>query len=56
MLVVSHLIGDFVLQTDFQAEHKHGGLGRDPVRRRAIGAIPHLLQDDGRLLDSYMAR
>ncbi len=89
VLVVSHLVGDFLVQTDWQARHKHGGLGRDPVRRRAllthmatytaaflpalvwigletdaaravaigaIVAVPHLIQDDGRLLDAYMAR
>lgn len=89
VLFVSHLTGDFLLQTDWQARHKQGGLGRDPVRRRAlvthvviytaaflpalvwigletdaawavaIGlliAIPHLIQDDRRLLDAYMAR
>lgn len=89
VFVVSHLVGDFVLQNDSQAMHKYGGLGRDPVRRRAlfghvavyalcfvpaaiwigdelsaaaaIGlvalvAVPHLVQDDGRLLTAYMAR
>jgi hypothetical protein len=89
VLVASHLAGDFLLQTDWQARHKLGGLGRDPIRRRAlvthvivytaaffpalvwigletdaawavaIGlliAVPHLIQDDGRLLDAYMAR
>jgi hypothetical protein len=35
---VSHLAGDYVLQTDWQAEHKRGGLGADPVARRALGA------------------
>jgi hypothetical protein len=89
VLIASHLVGDFLLQTDWQARHKQGGLGNDPVRRRAllahvatytaaflpalvwiglerdvawavaIGAviaIPHWIQDDGRLLDAYMAR
>lgn len=88
VLVVSHLVGDFLFQTDWQARHKYGGLGREPIHRRAlvihvviytaafipalvwiglesdaawavaIGllvAIPHLIQDDGRLLDAYMA-
>ncbi|HEX3239368.1 MAG TPA: DUF3307 domain-containing protein [Solirubrobacterales bacterium] len=88
VLLVSHLVGDFLLQTDWQAAHKHGGLGTDPVRRRAllshvttymlafvpaliwiaseagigrailavlIVGIPHWIQDDGRLLDLYMA-
>jgi hypothetical protein len=89
VLITSHLVGDFLLQTDWQARHKHGGLGADPIRRRAllthvavytaaflpalvwigierdvawavligaVVAIPHLIQDDGRLLDAYMAR
>jgi Protein of unknown function (DUF3307) len=89
VLIASHLVGDFLLQTDWQARHKQGGLGPDPVRRRALlthvatytaaflpalvwiglerdvpwavamGAvivIPHWIQDDGRLLDAYMAR
>jgi hypothetical protein len=89
VLATSHLVGDFLLQTDWQARHKQGGLGSDPVRRRAllthiavytaafipaliwiglernavwavgIGllvAIPHMIQDDGRLLDAYMAK
>jgi len=84
---VCHLVGDYLLQTDWQARHKRGGLGRDPVARRAlvshitsytfafvpaliwlgddigaleavgIGAviaIPHLVQDDGRLLGRYI--
>jgi hypothetical protein len=36
--VVSHLVGDFVLQTDWQARHKYGGLGGSSVSRRALGA------------------
>lgn len=89
VLLVSHLAGDFLLQTDWQARHKRNGLGGDPVARRAllmhvitytlaflpalvwigiesdparavaIGvlvAVPHLIQDDRRLLDAYMAR
>ncbi|MGE5407644.1 MAG: DUF3307 domain-containing protein [Syntrophothermus sp.] len=88
VLVTCHLVGDFLLQTDWQARHKWGGLGPDPARRRAllthvvvytlafvpalvwIGAergagrgaligvcvfVPHLVQDDGRLLDGYMS-
>ena len=35
-LVVSHLAGDFLVQTEWQAMHKRGGLGRDPVARRAL--------------------
>jgi hypothetical protein len=89
VLIVCHLVGDFILQTDWQARHKAGGLGKDPERRRAlvshvaiytlcfvpaliwigietdalravaIGvlvAVPHLIQDDGRLLDAYTLR
>jgi len=89
LFTVSHLVGDFVLQTDWQALHKHGGLGRDPTARRALAshiaiytlafvpalvwlgseigagaaigiaaliAIPHLVQDDGRLLAAYLSR
>lgn len=89
VFVVSHLVGDYLLQTDWQARHKRGGLGRrDPIRRRALlshiatytlafvpalvwlasdlgagviwvaalVAVPHLVQDDGRLLDAYMRR
>jgi hypothetical protein len=36
VFVVSHLTGDYLLQTEWQARNKHGGLGRDPVRRRAL--------------------
>ena len=36
LFVVSHLAGDFLLQTDWQARHKPRGLGRDPVARRAL--------------------
>ena len=38
VFIVSHLVGDFVLQTDWQAQNKHGGLGPDPVRRRALAS------------------
>jgi hypothetical protein len=41
LLVVSHLVGDFLLQTDWQACNKPGGLGRDPVARRAL--LSHVL-------------
>ena len=89
VFIVCHLVGDFLLQTDWQARHKHGGLGRDPVARRALlshvtaytlvfvpaivwvvltadlsvatGALllalvflPHLLQDDGRVVRWWM--
>ncbi len=85
---VSHQLGDYLLQTDWQATHKRGGLGGDPVARRALLAhtrnyavgyvpafiwistalgwsallvavavvIPHLVQDDGRALRTYMRR
>ena len=89
VFLVSHAAGDFLTQTEFQARNKHGGLGRDPVRRRALlthaavyllcfvpalawlagdegaggvlliaGAIvvPHLVQDDGRIIDLWMRR
>ena len=36
VFLVSHAAGDFLSQTEFQAKNKHGGLGRDPVRRRAL--------------------
>ena len=36
VLLVSHLVGDYLLQTDWQAVHKRGGLGPDPVSRRAL--------------------
>jgi hypothetical protein len=87
VLLVSHVVGDFLIQTNWQATHKREGLGSDPERRRALvshtisyslcfapalawlagdlGAdgtaalaagvfIPHLVQDDGRLLSSYV--
>jgi hypothetical protein len=87
VLVVCHATGDFLLQTEWQATHKHAGLGRDPERRRALLAhvatytlafvpalawlagdlgaagvaalaagvfVPHLVQDDGRLLSAYV--
>ncbi len=36
VLLVAHLLGDFVLQTEWQALNKHGGLGADRVKRRAL--------------------
>jgi hypothetical protein len=89
VLVVSHLVGDFLLQTEWQATNKFGGLARRPPRARrallshvlsytlcfvpalvwlsdslgwgalwvaALVAIPHLIQDDGRLLLAYIRR
>jgi Protein of unknown function (DUF3307) len=84
--VVSHLVGDYLLQTDWQARNKRYGLAGDPVKRRALishvfvytltfvpaliwlsddlGAgvvwvaglifVPHLIQDDGRLLSLWL--
>lgn len=34
--VVCHLVGDYLLQTDWQASNKRGGLGHDPEARRAL--------------------
>jgi len=89
VLLVSHLVGDFLLQTDWQAAHKYGGLGPNSECRRALAShmltyllaflpalvwigletdlprailigvvvlVPHWVQDDGRLLDAYIAR
>jgi len=89
VLVVSHLAGDFIVQTEWQARNKLGGLGADRGRRRALlshilsytvcfvpalvwlsedvsgaglaaiaalVAVPHLIQDDGRLLSAYLVR
>ena len=35
-LLISHLAGDFLLQTEWQAVNKRGGLRRDPMQRRAL--------------------
>jgi hypothetical protein len=35
-LLISHLAGDFLLQTEWQAMNKRGGLQGDPERRRAL--------------------
>jgi hypothetical protein len=89
VFVVSHALGDYLLQTDWQALNKRGGLGGDRTARRALVShvttytlafvpagiwiaedlsalgivalaagiyIPHLIQDDGRLLSTYVAR
>ncbi len=88
VFIVSHLVGDFLLQTNVQAINKRGGLGAHGESTRGlvshtltytlafvpgliwlstdigwwtIGialliAVPHLVQDDGRLLDIYMRR
>ena len=88
LFVVAHLVGDYLLQTEWQATNKRGGLGSDPVKRRALlshifsytvafvpvfvwladdlealaivgvvagVSLPHLVQDDGRLLTRYIA-
>ena len=34
--LVAHMVGDYLLQTDWQARNKRGGLGPDPVARRAL--------------------
>lgn len=36
VFVLSHLTGDYLLQTEWQASHKRGGLGPDPEARRAL--------------------
>lgn len=41
VFLVCHCTGDFLLQTEFQAINKAGGLGADPVARRAL--LSHLL-------------
>ncbi|MDP8943189.1 MAG: DUF3307 domain-containing protein [Actinomycetota bacterium] len=88
LFVVSHLVGDYLLQTDWQAVNKRGGLTAGGASRRAllahvatytlafvpvlawiaddigaavlglaaIIAVPHLIQDDGRLLTRYIER
>lgn len=37
-LAVAHVVGDFLLQTDWQARHKRGGAAVDRVARRALAA------------------
>lgn len=34
--LVAHMVGDYLLQTDWQARNKRGGLGPDPLARRAL--------------------
>ena len=41
VFLVSHLVGDYVLQTDWQARNKHRGLGGDPIALRAL--VSHVL-------------
>lgn len=38
VLLVSHLTGDYLLQTEWQALHKRGGLGPNRESRRALRA------------------
>jgi hypothetical protein len=88
VFVVSHALGDYLLQTDWQATNKRGGLGRDRTARMALLShvftytlafvpagiwladgglaavglvllavgiyLPHMVQDDGRLLSAYI--
>ncbi len=90
VFVVSHALGDYLLQTDWQATHKRGGLGRDRNARTALLShvlsytlafvpagiwladggldavgvvllavgiyVPHMIQDDGRLLSWFVYR
>jgi hypothetical protein len=35
---VAHMVGDYLLQTDWQARHKRGGLSGDRVALRALTA------------------
>ena len=88
VFVVSHVLGDYLLQTDWQATHKRGGLGGNYNARMALLThvsvytlafvpagiwltddglnagglillglgifVPHMVQDDGRLLSRYI--
>jgi hypothetical protein len=88
VFVVCHLVGDFLVQTDWQVQHKGDGLSAGGDSLRALGghvatytlafvpafvwladdlgvgtllvaaaiAVPHLVQDDGRLLATYVRR
>jgi uncharacterized protein DUF3307 len=40
VFVVSHALGDYLLQTDWQATHKRGGLGRD--RTATVALLSHV--------------
>ena len=37
-LIVAHAVGDFILQSDWEARNKPGGLGSDPRSRRALAS------------------
>ena len=87
--LVAHMVGDYLLQTDWQARHKRGGLTGDRTARRALWThvttytiaflpvivwmgsevdagigvlagvlifLPHLVIDDGRVVDLYLRR
>jgi type IV secretory pathway TrbD component len=85
VFLVSHLVGDFLLQTSWQAVNKYGGLGGSGEPRAlfthvltytlafvpaliwlsgslgwgvlwvaALIAVPHLVQDDGRLIEWWI--
>ena len=41
LFLVCHLTGDFILQTEFQAVNKHGGLASDWKRAHAL--VVHIL-------------
>ena len=41
VFVVCHQVGDYLLQTDWQATNKRGGLGPSPEARRALAS--HIL-------------
>jgi hypothetical protein len=36
VFAVCHMVGDFAVQTNWQATHKHAGLGSDRPARRAL--------------------
>ncbi|GAC1484613.1 MAG: hypothetical protein NVS1B9_01390 [Solirubrobacteraceae bacterium] len=86
VLLASHLAGDFLLQTEFQAVNKYGALGGGGDPRALLAhaltytlvfvpalvwiagedglwtlvvalliSVPHLLQDDGRLVKQFAA-
>ncbi len=38
VFIVSHLVGDYILQTEWQALHKAGGLTGTPESRRALAS------------------
>jgi hypothetical protein len=81
VFVVSHLVGDFLFQTGWQAQNKFGALGGGgkpcasylvafvpatvwlwvdgrpgawSIGLAALIVVPHVLQDDGRLLIRYI--